>query len=55
VSQVPPEEQVTLYKLHADLWWGAIMVATGLFYSLHYRPVPDAKPTSPPGPGDELR
>ncbi len=29
---------VVLAKLHAPIWWGAIMLALGLFYALRFRP-----------------
>ena len=29
---------VELYNLHAPVWWGAIMLALGVFYSLRFRP-----------------
>jgi hypothetical protein len=29
---------VILANLHAPVWWGAIMLALGLFYSLRFRP-----------------
>ncbi len=29
---------VVLANLHAPIWWGAIMLALGLFYSLRFRP-----------------
>ena len=29
---------VILADLHAPIWWGAIMLALGLFYSLRFRP-----------------
>jgi hypothetical protein len=29
---------VVLAKLHAPVWWGAMMLALGLFYSLRFRP-----------------
>jgi len=29
---------VVLANLHAPLWWGAIMLALGLFYSVRFRP-----------------
>ena len=34
----PPEHTVALYKLHADVWWGLLLVAIGLFYSIRFRP-----------------
>jgi hypothetical protein len=29
---------VVLANLHAPVWWGAIMLALGLFYALRFRP-----------------
>jgi len=29
---------VILAELHAPIWWGAIMLALGLFYALRFRP-----------------
>ena len=29
---------VVLAELHAPVWWGAIMMLLGLFYSLRFRP-----------------
>jgi uncharacterized membrane protein len=34
----PPENRVVLYDLHADIWWGGLLVILGLIYSLHFRP-----------------
>ena len=37
---VPPpiDARVTLYELHADVWWGALMIAAGLFYLIRFHP-----------------
>ena len=29
---------VVLSNLHAPVWWGAIMLALGLFYGVRFRP-----------------
>jgi hypothetical protein len=29
---------VVLANLHAPVWWGALMLVLGLFYSLRFRP-----------------
>jgi hypothetical protein len=29
---------VVLANLHAPVWWGALMLALGIFYSVHFRP-----------------
>jgi FtsH-binding integral membrane protein len=34
----PPEHQVVLYELHANVWWGALLLALGLFFSLRFSP-----------------
>jgi hypothetical protein len=33
---VPPP--TVLSNLHADLWWGAILLAIGVFYCWHFNP-----------------
>jgi len=33
---VPPP--VVLSNLHSDLWWGAILLAFGVFYCYHFNP-----------------
>ena len=32
----PPENPVVLFHLHANVWWGALLVALGLFYSIRF-------------------
>jgi hypothetical protein len=34
----PPANPPALYNLHAPIWWGAMMLAAGLFYTLKFRP-----------------
>ena len=34
----PPEHQVVLYNLHANVWWGAVLFVLGLFFSLRFSP-----------------
>ena len=34
----PPEHQVVLYSLHANVWWGAILLIIGLGYCLKFAP-----------------
>ena len=29
---------VVLWQLHAPVWWGALMLLLGLFYSVRFRP-----------------
>ncbi len=38
VSPPPPEHRVVLFNLHADIWWGAIMIVVGLVYTVGFRP-----------------
>ena len=34
----PPEHQVVLYNLHANVWWGGVLLIVGLFFSLRFSP-----------------
>jgi hypothetical protein len=34
----PPEHPVVLFHLHANLWWGALLLAIGLFYTIRFAP-----------------
>jgi FtsH-binding integral membrane protein len=34
----PPEHPVVLAGLHAGIWWGALLIALGVVYSLRFRP-----------------
>lgn len=33
---------VVLARLHAPVWWGAIMLVLGLFYGIRFRPGKEA-------------
>ena len=33
----PPAEQKVFFKLHPDLWWGLLMLAFGLAFTLFNR------------------
>jgi hypothetical protein len=33
-----PADQVVLFQLHAGIWWGAILLALGLFWTVRYVP-----------------
>lgn len=35
---VPPAHKVVLANLHAGVWWGALLIALGLLYSIKFRP-----------------
>lgn len=43
VSPPPVDQRVQLFELHADLWWGLLMTAAGLFYVVRFRP--DGQPS----------
>jgi hypothetical protein len=34
----PPAEQVVLYRLHANVWWGATLAVIGAFYCIYFAP-----------------
>jgi FtsH-binding integral membrane protein len=34
----PPDQQTVLGNLHAGIWWGAIMLVLGVFYTVKFRP-----------------
>jgi hypothetical protein len=34
----PPENPVVLFNLHANVWWGAVLFALGILYSLKFSP-----------------
>lgn len=34
----PPEQPTVLENLHPAIWWGAIMLALGLFYTRKFYP-----------------
>ena len=38
MSPPPPELRVVLYELHANVWWGAILLILGVFFSLRFSP-----------------
>lgn len=33
-----PELRVALYDLHANVWWGGILLILGVFFSLRFSP-----------------
>ena len=34
----PPENRVVLYGLHANLWWGGLLLIFGIFYCVRFSP-----------------
>ena len=38
----PPEHPVVLAQLHAGIWWGALLIVLGGFYTVRFRPRRDS-------------
>jgi len=34
----PPATQVVLYQLHANVWWGGVLLVLGLFFCIRFSP-----------------
>jgi len=34
----PPANPVVLFELHANVWWGAVLLLLGLAACMHFRP-----------------
>ncbi len=34
----PPQTRVVLYELHANVWWGALLLIVGAIYGVRFRP-----------------
>ncbi|HEX4165642.1 MAG TPA: hypothetical protein VHZ55_09210 [Bryobacteraceae bacterium] len=34
----PPAHPVVMANLHAGIWWGAVLLAIGLFYTIKFLP-----------------
>lgn len=34
----PPLHQIALRELHSDVWWGALLLVLGLYYSTKFWP-----------------
>lgn len=39
----PPETKVVLYELHANVWWGAVLLILGVIYSIRFSPPRERK------------
>ena len=39
----PPASNVVLYELHANVWWGGLLLILGLVYCLHFSPAKERK------------
>ena len=38
VSPPPEEARVKLWHLHADIWWGTMLLIVGIFYVVKFPP-----------------
>ena len=38
VVNPPVNPSVVLFQLHANVWWGAVLLVIGLFYCIYFRP-----------------
>jgi hypothetical protein len=34
----PTDPGIVLYSLHANIWWGAVLLVIGLIYCIRFRP-----------------
>lgn len=34
----PPDNKVVLYNLHANVWWGGLLLVVGIVYCWHFSP-----------------
>jgi hypothetical protein len=34
----PPQQKVVLFNLHANVWWGALLLVLGVIYTVHFSP-----------------
>lgn len=39
----PPVNRVVLYNLHADAWWGGLLLIVGVLYCLRFSPARERK------------
>lgn len=39
----PPKYRIALYDLHADVWWGGLLLILGAFYCLRFSPARERK------------
>ena len=51
----PPQHPVALFYLHANAWWGALLLAIGLFYMVRFAPKRRRLKESPPSEEGEWR
>lgn len=46
---VPGKHNVVLRELHAGVWWGALLIVVGLFYTIKFRPKKNGEPENKDG------
>jgi len=39
----PPDRTVVLHELHAGVWWGAVLLLLGVFYTVKFFPGKDKR------------
>ena len=39
----PANPGIVLFQLHANVWWGAVLLALGVFYCLRFAPKRDSQ------------
>ena len=39
----PPQHEVVLYNMHANVWWGAILFIFGALYAIRFSPARERK------------
>ena len=40
---IPPAQSVVMSHLHAPIWWGALLILMGIFYTVRFYPKKDKK------------
>jgi hypothetical protein len=35
----PPQQEVVLFYLHANVWWGGLLLILGVIYCVHFSPL----------------
>jgi hypothetical protein len=35
----PPQQEVVLFQLHANVWWGGLLLILGVIYTIHFSPM----------------
>jgi hypothetical protein len=38
LAHPPLNPSIVLFSLHANVWWGALLLIAGAFYCYHFRP-----------------